>query len=85
MVSLHPPTGCTAPSARNFDYFDTVFNLADNQQTVTSVGTGTIQNASQTIPVHRGIPGLGKAVANTTPATLVNTSATLVDIRQRQQ
>ena len=33
----------------NFDYFETEFNLADNKQTVTSVGTGDIQFTARTI------------------------------------
>ena len=33
----------------SFDYHETVFNLADNNQTVTSVGTGDIQFTTRTI------------------------------------
>lgn len=32
-----------------FDYHETVFNLADNQQTVTSIGTGTMQFTARTV------------------------------------
>eukprot|EP00976_Prorocentrum_cordatum_P048041 969978-Prorocentrum_minimum.AAC.1 len=32
----------------NFDYFETVFNLADNKQTVTSIGTGDIAFTART-------------------------------------
>ena len=33
----------------NFDYFDTEFTLADNHQTVTSIGTGDIEFTARTI------------------------------------